>query len=148
MLLYFAVCESMLLFIFVPILLHMRKQNSPPPENSERMRTNFSSAQVGRTRVSGVDFELPKFSELEQSDLSDSFGRDQPSLQTQNQHKPMYNQSHTSPHSQRPSLQMVAEGREEESVSRLVIVTTEESSKTSGGDEANGELLMSDRSEE
>lgn len=144
-LVYFPVCESMLLFIFVPMLLHLRKQASVPPDN---IRSAFSSAQVGRTRVSGVDFELPKSSELEQYDLSDnSYGCEQPSLQAKHHHKPIYNQSNSSPHSQRPSLEMVVEGREDDPVSCL-LGNTEESSKPLGGDEANGGLSTSEPSEE
>jgi hypothetical protein len=54
------VCESMLLFIFVPMLLHLRHRNNPIEMNgSNRLRSNFRSDNVGHTRVSGVDFEVP-----------------------------------------------------------------------------------------
>ena len=61
----------MLLFIFVPMLLHLRHRNNPIEMNGgNRLRSNFRSDNVGRTRVSGVDFAASSTNDWSQCSTS------------------------------------------------------------------------------
>jgi len=142
----------MLLFIFVPILLQIRQKNGLPETSESRVRSSFNTAKVGRTRVSGLNFELPRDLDCSE-DLSDrSFGNHisfgggvvdplmGPQSHSHTDHlNGQINDGSYRSHVHSSSLQMVEEiGEEDDDVVPLpAAVTTEECPQTPGSDDVD-----------